>query len=293
LFKSIGAAAQPDVDTNQAEFVGSYGELSFSAAHTRLNDNLAGIQTILRTNTRRTAFNANTPLLGLFALRQSSAPVPNVFLPRIGYAFERVSAYAAFAPIGGAFDEPGALPDQRNTTHTATSEWQFGERVKNLRVAYSLNFSKQDNSALTRERADLQNFVHSVTFGMQPLTTLDFSFELNFEDANNRELIRTDRTLRYGLNANWQATLCQSFNVIFSTIGQGDLARTVRNRNLEFDLQWNYKFTRENENKFRKWQANYFIRYANRYARNRNFTDALNVLTKAQTFNTGLNFVFF
>ncbi len=293
LFKSIGAAAQPDVDTNQAELIGTFGELSFSAAHTRLNDNLAGIQTILRTNTRRTAFNATTPLQALFRLRQSTTPVPNVWLPRLGYAFERVSAYAAFTPLGGGFDELGALPDQRNTTHTATSEWQFGERFKNLRVAYSLNHSMQDNRALTRERADLQNFVHGLAVGMQPMPTLDFAFEINFEDANNREQIRTDRTLRYGLTANWQADLRNSFNVIFSTIGQGDLGRSVRNRNLEFDLQWNYKLTRENPNKFKKWQANYFVRYANRYARNRNFLDALNVLNRANTFNTGLNFIFF
>ncbi|MGH9801723.1 MAG: hypothetical protein ACRD82_15285, partial [Blastocatellia bacterium] len=51
LFKSIGAAAQPDLNQNIVELVGSFGELTFTASHTQFNDNLAGIQTILRTNT--------------------------------------------------------------------------------------------------------------------------------------------------------------------------------------------------------------------------------------------------
>jgi hypothetical protein len=200
LFKSIGASAQADLQQNQVEFIGSFGELNFTAAHVRFNDNLAGIQTILRTNTRRTAFNVNTPLLGLFSLRPSQQPNP--FLPRIGYTFERVRASADFIPISGGFDEPGAIPDQANITQSFTAEWQF----KEFRVGYSLNHSLQDNRAAGRERSDLQNFTHNVTVGWNPLTTLEVNLDLNFEDANNRELARTERTLRFGFAANWQAT---------------------------------------------------------------------------------------
>ena len=53
LFRSIGASTQADLFRNEAEFAGSYGELNFTAAHARFNDNLAGIRTILRANTRR------------------------------------------------------------------------------------------------------------------------------------------------------------------------------------------------------------------------------------------------
>ncbi|MGE0129927.1 MAG: hypothetical protein AB7U82_17735 [Blastocatellales bacterium] len=287
LFKSIGASAQPDLQQNQVEFIGSFGELNFTAAHTRLNDNLAGIQTILRTNTRRAAFAVNTPLLGLFSLRPSA--LPNPFLPRIGYTFERVRASADFIPIGGGFEEPGAIPDQANVTQTFTSEWQF----KQFRVAYTLNHSLQDNRAIGRERSDLQNFVHGVTVGWNPLTTLEINFDVNFEDANNREQVATNRTLRFGLGANWQVSARQSVNATFATVGAGDLARTNDSRNIELDLQWNYRLTRESENRFRKAQANYFIRYSNRFARTNNFLENVNALTKLQTFNTGLNFIFF
>jgi hypothetical protein len=287
LFRSLGASTQADLFRNEAEFVGSYGELNFTAAHTRFNDNLAGIQTILRTNTLRAAFAVNAPLQGLF----SGAPpaAPNPFLPRVGYTFERVRTSADFIPVGGGFDQPGAIPDQANIVQSFTAEWQ----IKEVKLAYRLNHSLQDNRASGRERADLQNFTHNGTVGWSPLATLEFNFDLNFEDANNREQARTDRSLRFGATANWQATRRQTFNLTLSTIGAGDLARTSRNFNNELDLQWSYRLSRENENRFKKVQANYFLRYANRFARVRNFVENVDNLTKLQTFNTGLNFIFF
>ena len=287
LFRSIGASTQADLFRNEAELVGSYGELNFTAAHTRFNDNLAGIRTILRTNTRRAAFAINTPLQGLFGGARPAEPNP--FLPRVGYTFERVQASADFIPIGGGFDQPGAIPDQANIVQSFTAEWQ----IKEIKLAYRLNHSLQDNRALGRERADLQNFTHNGTVGWSPLAKLELNFDLSFEDANNREQARTDRNLRFGATANWQATRRQTFNLTLSTAGAGDLARTTRNFNNEFDLQWSYRLTRENENRFKKFQANYFLRYANRFARARNFVDNIDNLTKLQTFNTGLNFIFF
>jgi hypothetical protein len=287
LFKSIGASTQADLFRNEAEFVGSYGELTFTAAHTQFNDNLAGIRTILRTDTGRTAFAINTPLLGLFSNRPPAQPNP--FLPRIGYTFERVRAFADFIPIGGGFNQPGAIPDQANTVESFVAEWQF----KEFKLGYRLNHSLQDNRAVGRDRADLQNFTHNATFGWNPLTTLEFNLDMNFEDANNRELARTDRAVRFGLTTNWQATKRQTLNLTISTIGAGDLGRTSKSFNNEFDLQWAYRLTRESENRFRKVQVNYFIRYANRFARTRNLLEGVNNLTKFQTFNTGLNFIFF
>lgn len=290
LFKSIGANTQADLNQNQVELAGSFGELVFAAAYTRFNDNLAGIQTILRTNTRRNSFAVNTPLQGLFGNR--AVAQPNPFFPRIGYTFERVRAFADFIPVGGGFDQPGTIPDQANTVQSFIAEWQF----KEVRLGYSLNHSLQDNRAPGRERADLQNFVHNATFGWNPTPALDLNFEVNFEDANNREQAATGRTLRFGLVTNWQATRRQSLNATLSTIGAGgfvERARTNDSRNVEFDLQWNYRLARESENRFRKFQAVYFVRYSNRFARSRNFIESVDALTKLQTFNTGVNFIFF
>ncbi len=290
LFKSIGANTQADLNRNQVEMVGSFGELAFAAAYARFNDNLAGIPTILRTDTRRNSFVISTPLQGLFSGRPVAQPNP--FLPRIGYTFQRVRAFADFTPVGGGFDEPGAIPDQANIVQSFVAEWQF----KEMRLGYRLNHSSQNNRAVGRERADLRNLTHNATFGWAPLTTLDFLLEFNLEDANNRELAGDDRTLRFGLVTNWQATRRQSFKATFSTIGADSFlerARAGDSRNIEFDLQWNYRIARESENRFRKFQAVYFLRYSNRFARARNFAENFNTLTKLQTFNTGLNFIFF
>ncbi len=288
LFKSISASAQPDLNQNIVEVVGSFGELTFTGSHTQFNDNLAGIRTILRTNTRRETFGINTPTQHLLRLRP--AAVPNPFLPRIGYTFERTRAVADFIPIGGGFDQPGAIPNQANINHSLTAEWQFKD---NFRASYRLNHTLQDNRAVGRDIADLQNFVHTASFGWTPKPTLELSFDLNFEDANNREQANTNRTLRFGFVANWQATTRQTVSATFATLGAGDLLRTNNSRNNEFDLQWNYKLTRENENKFKKVQMVYFLRYSNRFARTNNFVENLNNLTKLNTFNTGLNFIFF
>ncbi len=287
LFRSIAAAAQADLQQNVVELVGAFGETTFTAAYTRFNDNLAGIQTILRTNTQRTNFAITAPLQGLLSLRQAAQPNP--LLPRIGYAFERTRASADFIPIGGGFNQPGAIPDQANTNQTFTAEWQFS----NFHTSYRLNHTLQDNRATGRERADLQNFVHSVAVGWNPLTTLELNFETSFEDANNREKANTDRTVRFGFNSTWQATTRQSLNATFSTLGAGDLRRTNNSRNAEFDFQWSYKLSRESENRFKKVQAIYFIRYSNRFARTRSFVENVNNLTRLNTFNTGLNFIFF
>jgi hypothetical protein len=290
LFKSIGANTQSDLNQNQVELAGSYGELTFSAAHTRFNDNLAGIQTILRTNTRRVSFAINTPLQGFLTNRL--VVQPNPFLPRVGYTFERVRAFAGFVPTGGGFDQPGAIPDQAIIVQSLVAEWQF----KEMRLGYRLNHSLQDNRALGRERADLQNFVHNMTFGWNPTPALDLNLEVSFEGATNRERAATDRTLRFGVVVNWQATSRQSFSTTFSTIGVGgfaERARTNNSRNVEFDLQWNYRLTRESEKRLRKFQTVYFVRYSNRFARAQSFLEGVNTLNKLQTFNTGVNFIFF
>jgi hypothetical protein len=82
-------------------------------------------------------------------------------------------------------------------------------------------------------------------------------------------------------------------SVTVSTIDAGDLGRTNKSFNNEFDLQWSYRLSRQSENRFKKSQVNYFIRYANRFARTRNLSENIINLTKLQTFNMGLNFTFF
>lgn len=293
LFRSIGASTQADLHRNQVEITGSFGELNFTAAHTRFNDNLGGIRSILRTNTRSDSFSINAPLDGLLVARRTDGIESlKPFLPRIGYTFERVRAAADFIPTGGGFDDPGAIPDQSNIVQSLVAEW----RIRDLRLGYRLNHSLQDNRATGLDRAGLNNFTHNATIGWSPRATFDLDFEVNFEGADNLGQARADRTLRFSINTNWQATSRQSISAVFSTTGAGGFAEKVLTgdgRNIELDLQWNYRLTRESENRFKKFQTFYFIRYANRFAHVRNFAENIDTLTKLQTFNTGVNFIFF
>jgi len=83
-----------------------------------------------------------------------------------------------------------------------------------------------------------------------------------------------------------------TINAIVSNTLAGDLARITRSRNTEFDLQWSYQFTR-GEAGWRKVKGQFFIRYADRYSRTRDFMFGLDNLTRLKTLNSGLNFVFF
>src|SRR5262249_61385754 len=94
-------------------------------------------------------------LHGLFSGAAPTAPIP--FLPPVGYTFERVTASADFIPIGGGFDQPGAIPEQANIVQSFVAEWQ----VKEIKLAYRLNHSLQDNRAAGRARAVLHNFTRN------------------------------------------------------------------------------------------------------------------------------------
>jgi len=113
------------------------------------------------------------------------------------------------------------------------------------------------------------------------------------ESALNRELGQKNRTLRLAVQTNWQATTRQNITSNFSTVGAGDSRFLNGSRNIEVDVQWNYRLTHESESRFRKRQTSLFVRYSNRFARTQNPVDNSQSMQKLQTVNTGLNFIFF
>ena len=286
LFRSVGAVAQADRQQDQAELLGALGEASFSFAYTRFGDNLADIPSVLKTLTRRHAFAVSAPLATLLS-RNPAQPSP--LWPRVGYTLDRVRQAATSVPVNGGFIDPSTIPDQMNLVNTFVSEWQAGR----WRLAYRLNHSSQDNRQPGRERADLRNAVHEVILGWNPLTTLELNAELGAESALNRETERLDRTLRFGFGAAWRMSRGALLSANLATTGVGDAAQTSRRRNTELDLQWTWRFGGESADRFKKVQTTFFLRYANRLARARDDLFGVNTLTRLQTFNTGLNFIFF
>jgi hypothetical protein len=294
LFRSVATTTQADRLQNEVVLTGGIGELTATVGGLWFHDNLNDIPSLLRTLSRRYAVTISVPLAsvvnyGADGTNGTDGTAPrSVWLPRLGYNMNRTHQFGRSFPINSGFDNASQIPDQISSNHDFSSEWQF----QKYRLTYRFNQSFQDNRQPGREAADLRNLINGLSVGLNPHTAFDLNFDLNIESAKNFETRRMDRTLRAGINANWRVTPHMTLNATVSNTLAGDLARTNRNRNTEFDLQWSYKFTR-GETGWRKAQGQFFIRYADRYARTRDFVFGLNNQTRLMTLNSGLNFVFF
>lgn len=286
LFRTATAAPQADRFDNQFDFSGSFGELNFAATHQRFNDNLLDIKSILKTLTRRTAFNVGLPASFFF----SNANGKLSWLPRASFNYDRVHQYGAFLPVNSDFSSPSQVPDQLSISQSFNLESQL---PNNWRVGYRFNRSAQDNRQPGRERADLKTTTNTLSFGLKPLKSLETNFEVNWESARNFEQSRTDRVFRLGTGIIW--TLPRNFilNANLSTTVAGDLQDFNDSRNAEFDVQLAWRFMRGKEGSLRKVQGQFFVRFLNRYAFTKDNQFGFTNLTKIQAANAGISFTFF
>jgi hypothetical protein len=285
LFRSLAASTQADKINNQYELIATIGEINAQISHIRFNDNLNNIPSILKSLTRAERIAFGAPLVAIFG----NAEKPNPFLPRLSYAIDRLHQFGAAIPINGGFEfAPEAIPDFLGTNQAFTADWQFDK----FRIGYRANHSLQNNRQSGRELADITNFTNAVALQTSVSKALDVNVEFSGDNVRNKEGARTDRLLRLATGINWRVTARNAIAANLATSFAGDVARTVRNRNAEFDLQWSYQFTLGKE-RFKKLQGQSFVRYANRYASSRDNIFFLNNLTRAQTLNIGLSFTFF
>lgn len=285
LFRSVAVFTQADRDDNQFELTGSLGEINTGVSYNRLADNLDDIPSILKTLSRRSGFQVGGPLVAFFG---GTASPSNWWLPRVSYSLDRVHQYGAFLPSNSDFNSPSQIPDQASRNQSFNAEWQR-ERV---RVGYRLNHVFQDNRQVGRDRADFRSLVNSFTIGVQPNQRFDVNFDLSFERANSLETGRLDQTRRGGISFNFQTTKKSTLAATISTIFAGDAANLSHSRNADLDLQWSLRFGVE-KSQYRKVQGQFFVRYANRYARATDNLFLFHNITKTQTASAGLSFTFF
>lgn len=295
LFRSVAATTQADRFQHELEITGAVGEITATVSHQQFHDNLAEVPSLLETLSRRYVVVVSVPLASFAPNGTDGTDGANGrnqlshWLPRLGYSMNRIHQFGRAFPLNAGFNDPSQVPDQISENHDFSSEWQF----EKWRLTYRFNRSFQDNRQPGRVLADLLNQINGVTLGLTPHTAFDLNFDLNVESAKSFEAARVDRTLRAGLNTNWRMTPRMTINVTASNTLAGDLARRItRNRSTEFDLQWSYQFTR-GESGWRKVKGQFFIRYADRYARTRDLLFGLDNLTRLKTLNGGVNFVFF
>jgi hypothetical protein len=294
LFRSVAATTLADRFQHELEITGAVGEITATVSHQQFHDNLAEVPSLLETLSRRYVVVVSVPLASLAPNGNEGTGATNgagrsMWLPRLGYNMNRIHQFGRAFPLNAGFNDPSQVPDQISENHDFSSEWQF----QTWRLTYHFNRSFQDNRQPGRVLADLLNQIHGVTLGLTPHTTVDLNFDLNVESAKSFETARVDRTLRAGLNTNWRMTPRMTINVIASNTLAGDLSRRItRSRSTEFDVQWSYQFT-HGEAAWRKVKGQFFIRYADRYARTRDLIFGLDNLTRLKTLNGGINFVFF
>ncbi|HWP41825.1 MAG TPA: hypothetical protein VNO14_01225, partial [Blastocatellia bacterium] len=281
LYRSLGASTQADKASNDFSVTGSVGEISAQFTHGRFTDNLRNIPSILKSFTRASTFSTGAPLASLFA----ASGQPSPFLPRVSYTVNRLGQFGAAIPVRGGFElDPSSIPDQLSTGQSITADWQ----IKQWRLGYRLNHSFQNNRQPQREAADFASLVNGFTVGVSPSDSLDLNVDISAESAANREAEAVDRTFRLAPAVNWRMTRHATFASNLSITLAGDEARTRQNRNVEFDVQWVYRFGVERD-RFRKVQGQFFIRYANRCARIRNDASGPVDLQKTQIVNLGLS----
>ena len=286
LFRSVVASTQADKRQNQFEITANLGDINFTYGNLRDRDNLRHIPSILETLNRRNNLIISVPLGTLF--NQSK---PKKWLPNVSYNYDHVHQFGLFLPVNGDFRDVSQVPDQDSFSKNFNAEWTFSPK---FHTGYRYSRSFQDNKQTGRERADFLNTSHGVTIGTQFYQNLDLNFELSRERARNFEQPRLDNTFRFNTNLIWREALLKNLTLStnFSTTFAGDAANTNKSRDASFDVQIVYKLELGKE-KFKKMNAQVFIRYANAYGNRFDRIFLLNDFNKHQAFNMGLTFNFF
>lgn len=286
LFRSIGASSQADRHQNQYEVSFNLGEMNFVYGNLRDRDNLNNLPSILKTLGRRQTAIFSLPLNSFF-----TPDKPKKWLPQISYTYDFIHQFGAFLPLQGEFRDLSQVPDQQTHNQSINAVWQLSDKFN---FSYRYNRAFQDNRQSGREIADFRSLVNAVSVGTKPFGSLDFDFELASEEQQNLEQPRTDQTFRLGTRLTWRTPFLKNstFNANLSTTLAGDKDNFTDSRNAEFDVQWAYRFT-FGEKKFKKMEAQFFIRYANRYGNTIDRIFFVNNFNKTQGFNFGLNFNIF
>jgi hypothetical protein len=283
LYRSIGVSTQADRRQNQFELSGSLGELTFAFGNLRDRDNLSNLASILKTLNRRSNVGIGIPLGTFFTPAK-----PNKWLPQVSYSLDSTHQFGALLPTNGEFRDPSQVPDQMSYAHGFNAQWILSDK---LSIGYRHTRASQDNRQVGRALADFRNAVNGVTVGYKPFKDLDLDLEFGDEYQVSLEQPRQDRTLRVGTRGNWRTAFLKNstFSGGLSTTLSGDNRNQSDARNIEFDAQWAYRFAFGTK-KYKKFEAQFFLRYSNRYGSTIDRVFFAHNLNKSQAFNMGLTF---
>jgi hypothetical protein len=283
LFRSVAVSVQADLQTDSLDLTWGIGPVTTQLAHTRSRDNLAGIETILTTKTRRNALALGAPLAAVFGASGITAS----FLPTVAVQLDQTHQFGFRVPPNSDFEKTH-LPDQVSTNGTAALSWQVGR----FQVGYRAGKTRQDNRQVGRERADFDTATNAVTLGFAPGEKFSVNFDLSREENHSVEERRRDRRERYGVNATW--------TMFGQTAISGNLSQTRGRNNLRTSDQRGTDVFVELASGFRlargtapKRQGRVFVRYADQRARSNDIVFGIRSDNQRGTVTSGLTLSLF
>ncbi|MCB1033804.1 MAG: hypothetical protein KDD47_08225 [Acidobacteria bacterium] len=196
LYRSTAAFATADFEQSRATLNGVSGPIAYVASHSRSEDNLDDIPSILKTKTRAESVSLVFPLGQIWGKGARS-----VLLPTVSFSTDRTKQYGAGVPENGGFSA-SHVPDQVSLSQIAGLEWQ-GNR---WRLGYALSYSDQDNRQVGRENDDFKQLNHSLRLDLALAGRLDLGFEFSRERAESVAEGSVTTTERPAFNLSWQAT---------------------------------------------------------------------------------------
>lgn len=227
LFRSVAAFVQADRLQHGADVGGNFGVVSVQLTHSRGNDNLDELASVLTTHTRTSTGMASVPLAGLLRVRRNAE-----WWPLLTYGQSHNRQFGAGVPVNSDFSA-SHVPDQVNVVHDAAIAWQ----VAKWRLQYRFNQSDQDNRQVGRERADLTGMASTLSLGLMPHSDIDVSVDASDERQSNHELDQKARVRRVGGTVTWRATRLTTLTAFGSTSVSSDESSTTDADNAEMRFE--------------------------------------------------------
>jgi hypothetical protein len=280
LYRAVGANVRSDNLQNTYELHGGIGPLRLDLTHQRSEDNLAEVESVLKSKTRQTGAN-------VVLSPGVSAGILPPWLPTLSYGLNTTHQFGVSTPTNSEFT-PDRVPDQMTTSHTAGIEWQGGS----LRVGYRGAFTTQDNRQAGKEKADAVNRTNGLHVSFSPVTQVSMSLEGSLESSENTETGAVIRNRRFGTNllASLVAGASASLTASLSTSEPDDGSSSQRQA--LFSLETSYAFDLSSYFIF-KWRGQAFIRYSWSEFESRDNVFNLDSHTRAWVVNTGISFNLF
>lgn len=280
-FRSLGTSVQADLRTNAGDLNFSIGPLSGTAAHMQTRDNLAGIETILTTQTERSSVNLSLATPSIF----SKDGVDARWAPVLTLQSEAIHQ---FGDVRVSEDFPAeSIPDEVGWNALLGAEWQLGP----WRVGGRVGRTNRDSQQVGSEQRDFITDTALMTLGWTAATKpFSVNGELGFDSNESVEQAKTDDALRWGANMNWTFYRDIAFAGAISNNRAWDSLDERESENIDssVELSAGFKLSRADRRKGRL-----FVRWTDR--RGDTFERAFGSrdIRRNEAFATGLTFSLF